>query len=139
MRPPLGGFGAGCHEGAMTGTRIKAVVAREPGGPEVLTVTERRLAQPGPGQVRIDVAAAGVNRPDVLQRMGLYPPPEGASDVLGLEVAGTVAALGEGTEGLAVGDRVMALLPGGGYASAANADAGSVLKVPDGVGFSVAP
>ena len=112
---------------------VKAVIAREPGGPEVLAVTRRALPPPGPGQLHVAVAAAGVNRPDVLQRMGLYPPPEGAGDVLGLEVAGTVARLGEGTEGFAVGDRVMALLPGGGYASAANADAGATLPVPDGV------
>lgn len=112
---------------------IRAVTASGPGGPEVLTVRERPLPPPGPGQVRIEVAAAGVNRPDVLQRMGLYPPPEGASDVLGLEVAGRIRALGEGADGFAVGDRVMALLPGGGYASEANADAGCVLPVPDGI------
>ena len=117
---------------------IEAVIAREPGGPEVLAVSRQALPPPGPGQLRIAVAAAGVNRPDVLQRLGLYPPPEGAGDVLGLEVAGRVAALGEGVSsgeggGFVVGDRVMALLAGGGYASQANADAGSVLAVPDGV------
>ena len=117
----------------MDGTEIRAVIAREPGGPEVLAVTRRSLPPPGPGQVAIDVRAAGVNRPDLLQRMGLYPPPEGAGDVLGLEVAGTVAALGAGVAGLEVGQRVMALLPGGGYASRANAEAGSVLPVPEGV------
>ena len=114
-------------------TTIRAVVASEPGGPEVLAVVRRDLPPPGPGEVAIDVVAAGVNRPDVLQRMGLYPPPEGAGDVLGLEVAGAVAALGAGVSGLAPGQRVMALLPGGGYASRANAPAGSVLAVPDGV------
>ena len=112
---------------------IEVVTARGPGGPEALAVSTRPLPPPGPGQLRIAVAAAGVNRPDVLQRMGLYPPPEGASDVLGLEVAGRVASLGEGTDGFTVGDRVMALLPGGGYASQANAEAGSVLVVPDGI------
>ena len=117
---------------------IRAVTARAPGGPEVLAVTERALPPPGPGQVLIDVAAAGVNRPDVLQRMGLYPPPDGAGDVLGLEVAGRVAAAGQGVAGsgvagFEVGQRVMALLPGGGYANRALADAGSVLAVPDAI------
>ena len=112
---------------------IIGVTAPEPGGPEALTLGTHRLPPPGPGEVAIRVAAAGVNRPDVLQRMGLYPAPDGASDILGLEVAGTVAALGAGAAGVAVGDRVMALLAGGGYASRANADAGSVLPVPDGV------
>jgi NADPH2:quinone reductase len=88
-----------------------------PGGPEVLRPAERADPVPGPGDVLIRVAAAGVNRPDVLQRRGRYPPPKGASDIPGLEVAGTVAALGEGVQGWRVGDRVCALVVGGGYAT----------------------
>lgn len=87
----------------------------------------------GPGQVLIRVAAAGINRPDLLQRAGLYPPPPGASPVLGLEVAGTVAALGEGVTTWRVGDRVCALLGGGGYAELAAVDARHLLPVPDGL------
>ena len=86
------------------------------GGPEVLKTAQRPVPAPGPGQVLIRVAAAGVNRPDVMQRAGAYPPPPGASDLLGLEVAGVVAALGDGAEGVAPGDAVCALTPGGGYA-----------------------
>ncbi len=87
----------------------------------------------GPGQVLIRVAAAGINRPDLLQRAGLYPPPPGASPVLGLEVAGTVAALGDGVTTWRVGDRVCALLGGGGYAELAAVDARHLLPVPDGL------
>ena len=75
---------------------MQAIEAPEPGGPEVLRLVERPVPQPGPGEVLIKVAAAGVNRPDILQRMGLYPPPPGASDILGLEIAGTVVAAGAG-------------------------------------------
>ena len=119
-------------------TQTDAVIAARPGGPDVLTLVPRELPPPGPGQVLIEVEAAGVNRPDVLQRSGLYPPPEGASDVLGLEVAGRVSGLGEGVSDLAPGDEVMALLPGGGYARHALADAGSVLRKPKGLTFEEA-
>jgi putative PIG3 family NAD(P)H quinone oxidoreductase len=112
---------------------MRAVVAAAAGGPDVLRVVERAIPAPGPGQVLIRVAAAGVNRPDAIQREGKYPPPPGAPDVLGLEVAGYVAALGEGVGDFAEGDAVCALLPGGGYAEYVVADAGSVLPVPHGV------
>lgn len=116
-------------------TMMRGVVCDPPGGPEALVLTTVERPQPGPGQVLIVVAAAGVNRPDVLQRMGMYPPPPGASPLPGLEVAGTVAALGDGVASLAVGDRVCALVPGGGYAAFCVADAGSCLILPDGVSF----
>ena len=102
-------------------------------GPEALVLGERPDPTPGPGQVLIRVEAAGVNRPDVLQRRGLYAPPPGASDVPGLEVAGEIVALGDGVARWSVRDRVCALLPGGGYAELAVADAGSCLPIPDGV------
>lgn len=101
-----------------------------PGGPEVLTPVERPDPQPAPGEVLIAVAAAGVNRPDVLQRRGRYPPPPGASDIPGLEVAGTIAALGAGVPEWRVGDRVCALLSGGGYATMCVAPAPQCLPVP---------
>ncbi len=100
------------------------------GGPEVLIAATRPIPSPGSGEVLIRVAAAGVNRPDLLQREGRYPPPPGAPDILGLEVAGIVAAVGEGVTGLTEGDPVCALLPGGGYAEYALAPAGQCLPVP---------
>lgn len=103
------------------------------GGPEVLTPAERPLPRPGEGEILIAVAAAGVNRPDIMQRRGLYPPPADASDLPGLEVAGQVAALGEGVEGWRVGDPVCALTNGGGYAAYACAPAGQCLPVPQGL------
>ena len=109
---------------------MRAIVARTPGGPEVLTIVERPVRTPGDGQILIRVEAAGVNRPDILQRMGHYNPPPGASDVLGLEVAGEVAALGEGVSLFQVGDPVMALLPGGGYAEYALVHETNALPVP---------
>jgi NADPH2:quinone reductase len=89
--------------------------------------------KPAPGQVLIAVAAAGVNKPDLLQARGKYPPPPGASPTLGLEVSGTITALGDGVSGWRAGDKVCALLTGGGYAEEAIADAGSVLPLPDGI------
>ena len=86
------------------------------GGPEALVPEIRPVPKPRPGEVLIKVAAAGVNRPDVIQRLGFYPPPPGAPDIPGLEVAGTVAALGEGQTRYRTGDSVLALVPGGGYA-----------------------
>ncbi|TWB21182.1 putative PIG3 family NAD(P)H quinone oxidoreductase [Nitrospirillum amazonense] len=111
---------------------MRAIAITQPGGPEVLKPIERPTPQPGPGQILIRVAAAGVNRPDCLQRAGSYPPPPGASDLPGLEVAGTVAALGEGVTGWTVGDAVCALVNGGGYADHAVAPAGQCLPVPEG-------
>jgi putative PIG3 family NAD(P)H quinone oxidoreductase len=112
---------------------MAAVEIAEPGGPDVLRPTRRPVPQPGPGEVRIQVAAAGVNYPDLLQRRGAYPPPPGASDLPGLEVAGTIDAKGAGVDGWAVGDRVCALLAGGGYAERCLAPAPQCLPVPAGV------
>ena len=103
------------------------------GGPDVLVAEERPMPAPGAGQVLIKVEAAGVNRPDVLQRKGLYPAPKGHSELLGLEVSGTVAATGDGATRFAVGDRVMALLNGGGYAQYALAEEAATLPVPAGL------
>lgn len=114
-------------------TTMRAVEITQPGGPEVLVPTTRPVPQPAAGEVLIKVAVAGVNRPDVVQRQGLYPPPPGASDLPGLEVSGTIAALGDGVTGWSVGDKVCALLGGGGYAEYATAPAGQVLPVPDGL------
>ncbi len=108
-----------------------AIVTEKPGGPEVLRLGEADDPRPGDGEVLIEVEAAGVNRADLLQRQGLYPPPPGASEILGLECAGRVAKIGADVEGLSVGDRVMALLSGGGYAQRVVVDAGSVMAVPD--------
>lgn len=112
---------------------MRAIVATEPGGPEVLTVTELTDPAPGPGEVLVRVAAAGLNRADLLQRQGFYPPPPGASDIIGMECSGTVAALGEGVTGWSVGDQVCALLAGGGYAEQVVVPAGQVMPVPAGV------
>lgn len=103
------------------------------GGPEVLQPQTLPVPKPERGQVLIKVAAAGVNRPDVMQRLGLYPAPKGHSEIPGLEVAGTVAALGSEAGRFAVGDKVMALVNGGGYAEYCLADEGSCLPVPEGV------
>jgi len=117
---------------------MRAIVCREPGPAEVLVIAERPLPEPGPGEVRIAVHAAGVNRPDVLQRKGLYPPPPGVTDILGLEVAGVVDALGAGVTEWQVGDAVCALVAGGGYAEACVAPAGQCLPVPPGWTFTEA-
>ena len=109
-----------------------------PGGPEVLTLVERPIPEPGHGQVLIRVAHAGVNRPDALQRAGAYAPPPGASDLPGLEAAGTIVAVGPGVAGLKEGDSVCALLPGGGYADYALAPAAHCLPVPDGLSLQQA-
>src|SRR6476469_6485189 len=112
---------------------MRAVVITDPGGPEVLTIGTAPDPEPGPGDVVLDVAATAVNRADLLQRQGFYPPPPGASDVLGLECSGTVAAVGPGVERWQVGDEVCALLAGGGYAEQVLVPAGQVMAVPDGV------
>lgn len=112
---------------------MTAIAIQGKGGPDALVAEERPLPVPQSGQVLIRVAAAGVNRPDVLQRKGLYPAPKGHSELPGLEAAGTVAAVGEGVSRYQVGDRVMALLNGGGYATFALADEAATLPVPDGI------
>jgi putative PIG3 family NAD(P)H quinone oxidoreductase len=117
----------------MSEPSARAVEIARPGGPEVLVPARRPRPSPGPGEVLIAVEAAGVNRPDVLQRQGHYPPPPGASDIPGLEVAGVVVALGEGVGEWAVGDRVCALLAGGGYAEYAAAPAPQCLPIPRGL------
>ena len=106
-----------------------------PGPPEVLVPDRMPIPAPGAGEVLIKVAAAGINRPDVLQRQGGYPPPPGATDVPGLEVAGEVAAVGDGVTRWQLGDRVMALVSSGGYAEYCTAPAPQVLPVPPGVGM----
>jgi putative PIG3 family NAD(P)H quinone oxidoreductase len=116
---------------------MRAVVAPQPDGAEDLGITQRPVPRPGAGEVLIEVAAAGVNRPDILQRRGLYPPPPGAPDILGLEVSGTVAEAGEGAEGLA-GKRVCALVAGGGYAEYCVAPMGTCLPVPDALSMAEA-
>ncbi len=115
---------------------MTAIAISAPGGPEVLVPEQRPVPQPGPGEVLIRVAAAGVNRPDVLQRMGYYPPPPGASDLPGLEVAGTVVAVGPGGDPEMMGQAMCALVAGGGYAEYCTAPVGSCLPVP--AGFSMA-
>jgi len=112
---------------------MQAIEIATPGGPEHLRLTTRPVPQPGEGEVLIRVAAAGVNRPDVAQRQGHYPPPPGASDLPGLEVAGTIVALGPNVAGVALGDEVTALLSGGGYAQYATAAAPLCLAVPAGL------
>ncbi|CAA7617326.1 NADPH:quinone reductase and related Zn-dependent oxidoreductase [Candidatus Terasakiella magnetica] len=106
-----------------------------PGGPEVLKPARRPVPVPRAGEVLIKVAAAGINRPDVLQRQGAYPAPPGASDLPGLEVAGVIAAIGEGGSSAKVGDEVCALVPGGGYAEYCTVDARLCLPLPNGYGM----
>lgn len=115
--------------------RMTAIAIDRPGGPEVLTPITRPVPTPGPGEVLIQVVAAGVNRPDCLQRQGVYPPPPGASDLPGLEVAGTVAAVGAAVTDWQVGDSVCALTPGGGYAEYCLTPAPQCLPVPAGLSF----
>ena len=110
-----------------------AIHIREPGGPEVLTPVERPIPTPGAGDVLIHVVAAGVNRPDVAQRQGKYPPPPGAPDIPGLEVAGTVEQVGAGVEDWRAGDHVCALVAGGGYAEHCVAPAPQCLPIPRGM------
>ncbi|MEA5456423.1 NAD(P)H-quinone oxidoreductase [Sinomonas sp. JGH33] len=113
---------------------MKAVFVAEPGGPEALDLREVGDPVPGPGEVLIDVVAAGINRADVQQRRGFYPPPPGASEILGLEVSGRVSGFGpDVTRPFSVGDRVVALLAGGGYAEKVAVPAEQVLRVPGGV------
>jgi putative PIG3 family NAD(P)H quinone oxidoreductase len=117
---------------------VKAILLDGFGGPEVLKLGDAPAPTAGPGRVLIRVAATSVNRPDVIQRQGHYPPPPGESEILGLEAAGTVEAIGSGVTGFAQGDRVFALLGGGGYAELAAAPAQHVLRAPTNLSFEQA-
>jgi putative PIG3 family NAD(P)H quinone oxidoreductase len=114
---------------------MRIITVTEPGGPEKLTVAEVHTPDPGPGEVRLRVVAAGVNRADILQRQGYYPPPPGISEVIGLEVSGVVDAVGEGVPAELIGTERVALLAGGGYAEYAIAPIGQVIAAPAGVGL----
>jgi len=114
----------------MLPSRMTAIAIRAPGGPEMLVPEERQVPAPGVGEILVKVAAAGVNRPDVMQRMGLYPPPKGAPDIPGLEIAGTVAACGTGVKRWREGDQVTALVVGGGYAQYCLAHETHALPIP---------
>jgi NADPH2:quinone reductase len=109
---------------------MKVIEVPQPGGPEALVIAERAVPEAGSGEVLIKVAAAGLNRADILQRRGFYPSPQGAPPYPGLEVSGTIAALGAGVTEFKVGDKVCALLQGGGYAEYCRVDAGQVLPIP---------
>ncbi len=117
---------------------MKAIQLHEFGGPEHLYLGEAPVPEVGAGQVLIEVAATSVNRPDIIQRQGNYPPPPGDSEILGLEVAGTVSAIGEGVSQWEKGDRVFALVGGGGYAEYVIAHAGHIMRIPDNLGFEQA-
>ena len=127
----------GSTTGARTARRIrqyghvKAIVLDGFGGPEVLKLGDVEAPVAGAGRVLVAVHATSVNRPDVVQRQGHYPPPPGESPILGLEAAGTVEAVGDGVTGFARGERVLALLGGGGYAELAAAHAGHVMRMPE--------
>ena len=112
--------------------QMQCIGFASPGGPEVLNLIERPLPAPKQGEVLIKIAAAGINRADCYQRQGAYPPPPGASDILGLEVSGTIAALGEGVINWKVGDKVCALVSGGAYAQYCTAHSGSCFAIPTG-------
>jgi putative PIG3 family NAD(P)H quinone oxidoreductase len=112
---------------------VKAVLPRSPGGPEVLEYVEAPDPEVAAGEVLVDVVATAVNRADLLQRQGHYPPPPGAPEIIGLECSGTVAALGDGVTGFELGEEVCALLAGGGYATRVAVPAGQVMPKPDGV------
>ncbi len=113
---------------------MRCIVATEPGGAEMLRVMERPVPEPAEGEVLVRVAAAGVNRVDITQRLGSYAIPPGFTDLMGLEVAGTVAAIGDGVTAWSLGDRVCALTPGGGYAEYCPVDARHCLPIPQGLG-----
>jgi putative PIG3 family NAD(P)H quinone oxidoreductase len=115
---------------------VKAIVVETPGDPEVMHLAEVPDPTPGPGEVLVRARATAVNRADTLQRRGLYPPPPGASEIIGMEVAGEVEGLGEGVDGWNPGDRVMALLAGGGYAEQVAVPAGQLMPVPAGLSWT---
>jgi NADPH2:quinone reductase len=116
--------------------QMTAIAISKPGGPEVLVPEQRPVPKPGPNEILIKVAAAGVNRPDVLQRMGLYPVPPGASDLPGLEISGEVVALGEGVTKRKIGDKVMSLVAGGGYAEYCLTQETHAMSVPKGLSIT---
>src|SRR5262249_42158119 len=120
-------------EESVGGRSMTAIVVEGPGGPEALRAVERPVPAPGPGELLLKVAAAGLNGADLLQRRGRYPIPPGTTDILGLECSGTVVALGLGAENFRVGDEVCALLIGGGYAEYVTVPAVQCLKLPRGV------
>ncbi|RZL17563.1 MAG: NAD(P)H-quinone oxidoreductase, partial [Sphingomonas sp.] len=110
---------------------MKAIDPEQPGGPEVLVLVDRPVPKPGQGEVLVKVAAAGVNRPEVMQRQGKYPPPPGAPSILGMEISGTIVAVGDGVGDEQVGQLVCALISGGAYAEYAVAPLGQCLPVPE--------
>ncbi len=112
---------------------MRCIEISQPGGPDVLRLVERPVPEPGPREVLVKVAAAGVNRPDLMQRQGRYPPPPGVSDLPGLEVAGTIAAVGPGVIGWKAGDPVCALVAGGGYAEYCVVPSPQALEIPHGL------
>lgn len=114
---------------------MRVIEITRPGGPEVLEIVDRPIPVPGPGEVLLEVYAASVNRPDVQQRRGLYPPPPGASDIPGLDAAGRIAAMGEGVDTVAIGDAVCALTNGGAYADYVVVPAVQCMPVPSGLSF----
>lgn len=119
-------------------TMMKAVVTEGEGGPEVMRLGEAPMPTPGEGDVLIRVGATSINRADTQQRKGAYPPPPGESEIMGLEAAGVIEALGSGVEGWQVGDRVMTILGGGGYAAFAKAPAGTLMAIPEGFSMTEA-
>ncbi|NBQ38223.1 MAG: NAD(P)H-quinone oxidoreductase [Alphaproteobacteria bacterium] len=118
---------------AMLPETMTAIGIKTPGGPEVLVPETRPVPMPGKGEILVKVAAAGVNRPDILQRKGGYPPPKGASDIPGLEISGEIVAMGEGVTRFKITDRVCALVPGGGYADYCTVHETNALPIPDGL------
>src|SRR4051794_7966166 len=112
---------------------MRAVVIPQPGGPEVLRVEDVPDPEPKPEEGIVDVTACAVNRADLLQRQGFYPPPAGASEILGMECSGTISVIGDAVAGWAVGDEVCALLAGGGYAERVAVPVGQLMSVPAGV------
>ena len=112
---------------------MTAIAIPQPGGPECLIPESRSVPAPAPGEVLVKVAAAGLNRPDIMQRQGTYPPPKGVSDIPGLEIAGTIVALGNAVSGLKLGDQVCALVSGGGYAQYCPVPAVQCLPIPKGL------
>lgn len=117
---------------------MKAIIIPQPGGPEVFEIGQCPTPQPAAGEVLIKVAAAGINRPDIAQRKGIYPPPPGASDIPGLEIAGTITALGEGVERWHIGDKVCGLVSGGGYAEYCTIPEGQCLPIPENLSLAEA-
>ncbi len=117
----------------MISDQMRCMTFSTPGGPEVLEMSRRPVPTPAPGEVLVKVTAAGVNGPDMMQRQGLYPPPPGASDLMGLEISGTVVALGDGVTTWSIGDTLCALTKGGGYAEYVAINADHCLRIPDGV------